>query len=125
MTPEHVIRVYYASKTIGGFKGREGMNPVCHSCDKHLGKSGGASSREDIPPNAVPLVFVAQAASDQVDSALELIDVARMSTTQRLRERITGKPLPRIEIGSDYITGDPSVEEVIELFHQMFPTLAP
>ena len=105
MTPERLISVFYASKTVGGFKGREGMNPVCHSCDKRLGKSGEVTSREGIPPEAVPLVFVAQAASEQVHSALEFIDVAGMSTLERMKERIGGRPLPRISIGSGPIPG--------------------
>jgi hypothetical protein len=121
MTLRQVIRVLYASKAIGGFKGREGMNPVCHSCDKSLGKARAAESKKEIPPEALPLVFAAESASEQLGATLEIVDVSRSDVVQRLKERLSGKPLPRIVVGSDYIAGAPTIEEVIRFFHRSFP----
>ena len=124
MAPRQVIRVLYASKAVGGFKGREGMNPVCHSCDKSLGKAQAVESRKEIPPEALPLVFAAESASERLGVTLELVDVSCSDLVQRLKERLSRKPAPRIVMGSDYIAGAPTVEEVISFFRQSSPEAA-
>ena len=110
------IRVFFSSKTIGGFKGRKGLEPVCHSCDKRLGKT--SELREVVPPEAMTLAFSAELASKELGINIELIDIARLTLAQRLNERLNGKPIPRIGIGEKFITGSPTKDEIIELYHR-------
>ena len=115
MTDVLRIRVFFSSKTVGGFKGRRGMEPVCHSCDKKLGKTN--ELKEVVPPEAMTLVFSAELASRELGVNLELIDVTRLTLAQRMNERLNGKPIPRISIGEKFITGSPTKDEIIHLYH--------
>jgi hypothetical protein len=116
MSAGNIIRVFFSSKTVGGFKGRRGMEPVCHSCDKKLGKSN--EMREVVPPEAMTLAFSAELAARELGIDIELIDIAQLTLVQRLNERLNGKPIPRISIGEKFITGDPTKDDIIELYHQ-------
>ena len=115
MSYEFSIRVFFSSKTVGGFKGRRGMEPVCHSCDKTLGKSN--ELQEVVPPEAMTLAFSGELAARELGVEIELIDVTRLPLAQRLNERLNGKPIPRISIGNSFITGSPTKDEIIALYH--------
>ena len=117
MSGEITIRVFFSSKTVGGFKGRYGMQPVCHSCDKKLGK--GNELQEVVPPEAMTLAFSGEMAAKELGINLELIDVSRLPLTQRMNERLNGKPIPRISIGTSFITGSPTKDEIIALYHSV------
>ncbi|MGD9380890.1 MAG: hypothetical protein PVI03_00425 [Candidatus Thorarchaeota archaeon] len=114
MSDGHSIHVIFSSKTVGGFKGRRGMEPVCHSCDKKLGKT--SELREVVPPEAMTLVFSAELAARELGTNIELIDITRSTLVQRMNERLNGKPVPRISIGEKFITGSPTKDEVIALY---------
>ena len=113
------ICIYYTSRTTGGFKGREGLAPVCHSCDKKLGVGGTAQVQASIPSDVMPLVFSVQLASEELGVEFELIDTNRLSIVQQMKERFNGKPIPRISVGQEYITGFLSKDEIIEFYHQV------
>lgn len=110
------IRVFFSSKTVGGFKGRRGMEPVCHSCDKKLGKTNELT--EVVPPEAMTLAFSAELAARELGISIEMIDITRLNLVQRMNERLNGKPVPRICIGEEDITGNTTKDEIIELFHR-------
>jgi hypothetical protein len=110
------IRVFFSSKTVGGFKGRQGMQPVCHSCDKQLGKTN--ELQEVVPPEAMGLVFSAELAAHELGTDMELIDVTQMALAKRMNERLNGKPVPRISIGNGFITGSPTKGEIISLYRK-------
>ena len=116
MTGAPRIRVFFSSKTVGGFKGRRGMEPVCHSCDKKLGKT--SELREVVPPEAMTLAFSAELAARELGIDIELIDVTRLTLARRMNERMNGKPIPRISIGEKFITGSPTKDEIITLYHR-------
>ena len=118
MPDEYSIQVFFSSKTIGGFKGRRGMEPVCHSCDKKLGKT--SELREVVPPEAMTLAFSAELAARELGINIELIDITRLNLVQRMNERLNGKPVPRISIGEENITGTPTKDEIIELYHSIY-----
>lgn len=111
------IRVFYSSRTVGGFKGRQGMQPVCHSCDKTLGKSN--ELHKVVPPDAMTLVFPAEIAAKELGTILELVNVTQMSFRERINERLNGLPVPRISIGGEFITGHPTKDEIITLYHRV------
>jgi hypothetical protein len=112
------IRVFFSSKTVGGFKGRRGMEPVCHSCDKKLGKTNELT--EVVPPEAMTLVFSAELAARELGINIELIDITRLNLVQRMNERLNGKPVPRISIGENDITGSPTKDEIVEIYRRTF-----
>ncbi len=114
MSDGHSIHVIFSSKTVGGFKGRKGMEPVCHSCDKKLGKT--SELREVVPPETMALVFSAELAARELGTNIELVDITRFTLVQRMNERLNGKPVPRISIGEKFITGSPTKDEVIALY---------
>jgi len=113
------IRVFFSSRTIGGLRGREGMAPVCHSCNKALGISEDSEVRYAIPSGTMPLVFSAQLASEILGVGLELIDINRMNIVQRIKERLSGRPIPRVSIGANFITGCLTKDQIIELYHRV------
>jgi len=110
------IRVFFSSKTVGGFKGRRGMEPVCHSCDKKQGTT--SELTEVVPPEAMSLTFSAELASRELGVKLDLVDTTRLTLSQRMNERLNGKPIPRISIGDKFITGSPTKDEIIDLYHR-------
>ena len=110
------IRIFFSSKTVGGFKGRRGMEPVCHSCDKKLGKTNELT--EVVPHEAMTLAFSAELAARELGIDIELIDINRLTLVQRMNERLNGKPVPRISIGEEDITGSPTKDEIIELYRR-------
>ena len=116
MTDVLGIRVFFSSKTIGGFKGREGFAPVCHACEKRLGKT--SELKEVVPPEAMTLAFSAELAAEELGTSLEFIDITRLTLVQRMNERLNGKPVPRISIGEKFITGSPTKDEIITLYHR-------
>ncbi len=110
-----IIRVFFSSKTVGGFKGRQGLEPVCHSCDKKLGKTNELT--EVVPPEAMTLAFSAELAAKELGLSIELIDINRLTLVRRMNERLNGRPIPRISIGEEDITGSPTKDEIIEVYH--------
>jgi hypothetical protein len=113
------IRVFYSSRTFGGFKGRTGLEPVCHSCDKQLGIVKDSEVKQFIPPEVMPLVFSAELAAQELGVTFELIDINRLSMRQRVNERLNGKPVPRVSIGDDFVDGSATKDEIVALFHRM------
>ncbi|OLS20747.1 MAG: hypothetical protein ThorAB25_27830 [Candidatus Thorarchaeota archaeon AB_25] len=111
------IRVFFSSKTVGGFKGRRGMEPVCYSCDKKLGKTNELT--EVVPTEAMTLAFSAELAASELGISIELIDINQLTLVQKMNERLNGKPIPRISIGEEDITGSPTKDEIIELYHRI------
>ncbi|MFW9792735.1 MAG: hypothetical protein ACFFEE_00410 [Candidatus Thorarchaeota archaeon] len=116
MFNEDCIRVFFSSKTVGGFKGRIGMEPVCLSCDKILGKSN--ELREIVLPEALSLAVSAELASYELRINLELADINRLNMFQRLNERLNGKPIPRVSIGQEFIIGSSTKDEIIDLYRR-------
>ncbi|MHA1962334.1 MAG: hypothetical protein ACW99U_19190 [Candidatus Thorarchaeota archaeon] len=121
MSNSHSIRVFFSSKTLGDFKGRKGLEPVwtCHYCDKKLGVARSSERRDVLPPEVMPLVFSAELASQVLGVSLELVDINRLNMVQRMNERLNGKPVPRVCIGEDFITGSPTKDEIIELYRHV------
>ena len=115
MLNDNGICVFFSSKTIGIFKGREGMIHVCHTCDRNFGIQN--EYRQVIPPEIMTLVFSAELASRELGVNLRLIDINRLNLVQRMKEKVSGKPIPRISIGEKFITGDPTKDEIIALYH--------
>jgi hypothetical protein len=113
------ICVFYSSKTFGGFKGRSGLEPVCHSCDKKLGITKDGEVRMVVPTDAMPLVFTAELAAQELGVPFEMVDINRLGVVQRMNERLNGRPIPRISIGDSFITGTPTKDEIITLYHQV------
>jgi hypothetical protein len=122
LSNRYCIRVFFSSRNVGGFKGREGMAPVCHSCEKRLGVKRSAATREEIPPEVLPIVFSAQRASEELGISLELIDVNRLSTFEKMKEKMNGKPLPRVSVGEDFLTGSLSKAEIVEFYKHAYRT---
>ena len=121
MPDEYSIQVFFSSKTIGGFKGRRGMEPVCHSCDKILGKTN--EIREVVPPEAMTLAFSAELAAKELGIRIELVDITQLTLVKRMNERLNGKPIPRISIGEKFVTGSPTKDEIIALYHRVCDNL--
>ena len=116
MSNGFAIRVFFSSTTIGGFKGREGLAPVCYSCEKKLGTRRNAEVRVLVPSEVMPLVFSAELAAKELGIGFELIDVNQMSMTKRLSERLNGKPVPRVSIGNEFATESATKDEIIDLY---------
>lgn len=112
------IRVFFSSKTIGIFTGREGMIHVCHTCDRNFGIQN--EYEQVIPPEIMALVFSAELASQELGVDLRLIDINRLNLVQRMKEKVNGKPIPRISIGEKFITGDPTKDEIIALYYRSY-----
>ncbi|MGY5875408.1 MAG: hypothetical protein RTU30_06660 [Candidatus Thorarchaeota archaeon] len=114
---DQVITVFYSSRAIGGYTGREGTWMVCHSCDKALGvKAKEVYSGDLIPPEVMPLVFSAELAAQELGVTFELIDIKHIPVFQRLRFKIQGRPIPCVKIGDEFINGTPTKDEIVE-FH--------
>ena len=117
MSGEVSIRIFFSSKTVGGFKGRYGMQPVCYSCDKKLGK--GNELQEVVPPDAMTLAFSGELAAKELGIRIELIDITRLPLSQRMNERLNGRPVPRLSIGDSFLIGSPTKDEIITLYHSV------
>ena len=114
MLNDNGIRVFFSSKTIGVFKGREGMVHVCHTCDRNFGIQ--REYEQVIPPEIMSLVFSAELASEELGISLRIIDVNRLNLVHKIKEKVNGKPIPRISIGEKFITGNPTKDEIIALY---------
>ncbi|MGY5871950.1 MAG: hypothetical protein RTV72_06885 [Candidatus Thorarchaeota archaeon] len=119
MTDDFGIKIFFSSKTIGGFKGRKGLEPVCHSCDKKLGVVKSSELREAIPSEVMSMVFSAELACQELGVDLKLVDITRLNTTQRIKERLNGKPIPRVSLGEEFITGSLSKDEIIRFYRRV------
>ena len=122
MLNDNGIRVFFSSKTIGVFKGREGMIHVCHTCDRNFGIQN--EYRQLIPPEIMTLVFSAELASQELGVNLILIDINRLNLVHRMKEMVNGKPIPRITIGEKFISGEPTKDEIIALYRRSCDTPA-
>ena len=118
MLSDNGIWVFFSSKTIGVFKGREGMVHVCHTCDRNFGIEN--EYEQVIPPEIMALVFSAELASQELGVNLRLIDINRLNLVKRMKEKVNGKPVPRIVIGERFISGSPTKDEIIALYHQSY-----
>ena len=118
MLDDNRIHVFFSSKTIGVFKGREGMIHVCHTCDRNFGIQN--EYEQVIPPEIMALVFSAELASQELGVNFRLIDINRLSLVQRMKEKVSGKPIPRISVGEKFITGNPSKDEIIALYYRSY-----
>jgi hypothetical protein len=113
------IHIFFSSKTIGGFKGRKGLEPVCHSCDKKLGVARSSEIKEVIPSEVSSLVFSAELACQELEVNLKLVDITRLNITQRMKERVNGKPVPRLSIGDNFLTGSLTKDEIIGFYRRV------
>ncbi len=118
MLNDNGIHVFFSSKTIGVFKGREGMIHVCHACDRNFGIQN--EYEQVIPPEIMALVFSAELASQELGVDLRLIDINRLNLVQRMKEKMNGKPIPRISVGEMFITGNPTKDEIIALYYRSY-----
>ena len=118
MLGDNGISVFFSSKTIGVFKGREGMVHVCHTCDRNFGIEN--EYRQVIPPEIMTLVFSAELASQELGINLRLIDINRLNLVDKMKEKVNGKPIPRISIGEEFIAGDPTKDEIIALYYRSY-----
>ena len=66
------------------------------------------------------LAFSGELAAKELGIDLELIDIARLPLSQRMNERLNGKPIPRLSIGNEFLTGSPTKDEIIKLYHQVY-----
>ncbi|TFG27830.1 hypothetical protein EU528_12170 [Candidatus Thorarchaeota archaeon] len=120
MLNDNGICVFFSSKTVGVFKGREGMVHVCHTCDRNFGIQN--EYEQVIPPEIMKLVFSAELASQELELSLKLIDVNRLNLVHRMKEMVNGKPIPRISIGEKFISGEPTKDEIIVLYRSSCDT---
>jgi hypothetical protein len=112
------IMVFFSSYTVGGHKGREGMFPVCHVCEKALGvKKNNSKLSVMVPPEAMPLIFSAELAAEELGVNLELIDVNQLPITKRLKIKLRGEQTPYIQVGRARMLGLPTKDEIIALYH--------
>ena len=119
MSNYKTIRVFFSSRTIGGSKGRKGLEPVCYSCDKKMGMVRSSEVRVLVPSEVMPLFFSAELAAKELGIGFEAIDTNRMSIIERMTEKTNRKPVPRVSIGEDFLTGSPTKDEIIDLYHQL------
>ena len=110
------ISVFYQSRTIGGKPGRVGLEPVCHSCEKALGLNSDNTLMKLVPPDALPLVFSAKAAATELGVPFELIDINQLSLVERLKSYISSKPVPRVNIGEEFMVGSPTAQDIIDFY---------
>ena len=97
--------------------GREGLQPICHACDKALGlNKKNKQLIESIPPEVMPLIFSAELAAKELGIILELVDINQMSVFQRIKIKLKGMPIPCLKIGEEFIFGNPTKDEIIERF---------
>ena len=115
------IQVFFSSTTIGGLKGRKGLEIVCHSCEKSMGVARDSEVRVLVPSEVMPLVFSAELAAKELGVGFEAIDINRMSLVQKLNERTNRKPVPRLSIGDDFLVGSPTKDEIIDFYHRISP----
>jgi hypothetical protein len=119
MTDGDIIRVFFSSKTIGDrFKGRKGLEPVCHACDKELGVVRNSEVRVVIPSDVMPLVFSAELAAKELGIGFEVIDINQMSLVHRMNERLNGMPIPRVCIGNRFIAESATKDEIIDFYNR-------
>ncbi len=118
MSNGKTIRVFFSSRTIGGMKGREGLEPVCYSCEKKMGVARNSEVRVLVPSEVMPLFFSAELAAKELGVGFEAIDINRMSIFEKMAEKTNRKPVPRVSIGEDFLAGSPTKDEIIELFHR-------
>ncbi len=113
------ITVFFSSKTFGGgHKGREGLQPVCHSCDNALGlKTKNHKLADFVPAEAMPLIFSAELAAQQLGIEFELVDINRMSIIQKLRFKLQGTPILCVKIGGEFIHGIPTKDDIIKYYY--------
>lgn len=94
--------------------GREGLQPVCHSCEKKLGsKTKDSRSTVHVPAEAMPLIFSAELAAQQLGITFNLVDINQMSVIQRLKFKLQGIPIPCVKIGDEFISGLSTKDEII------------
>ncbi len=116
MTTHPCIRVVFSTQSAGGFRGRTGLEHVCHICDKRLGIVRDFREIVVVSQETSPLIFSAQLAAEELDVKLELVDIGSMSIVQKLKEMVNGKPIPRIDIGEIFLSGSPTKKEIIETY---------
>ncbi|MGY5865780.1 MAG: hypothetical protein RTV41_14350 [Candidatus Thorarchaeota archaeon] len=121
MSNGFIIRVFFSSTTIGGLKGRKGLEPVCYSCEKSMGVARDSEVRVLVPSEVMPLFFSAELAAKELGVGFEAIDINRMSIVQKLSEKTNRKPVPRVSVGEDFLVGSPTKNEIIRFYHQISP----
>ena len=113
------IRVVFSTQSTGGFQARMGLEPVCPSCEKRLGISRNPQTTLVIPQEISSLIFSARLAAEELDVELELLDISSLSIVQRLKELANGKPVPRVEIGDEFLTGFPTKQDIIKMYQTL------
>ena len=112
--------VFFSSRSIGGYKGRKGLWPECHACDKALGLKGKDNTTSVlVPPEAMPLVFTAKQAAQEMGIKLQIVDVNKLAFFKRLKFKLQGITLPCVKIGEEYIFGNLSKDEIIRIYSNL------
>ena len=86
---------------IRSVRSSSGIPVVHYQCDflhkgGHLDPSKGSIA---VPQEDQPLLYAATEAAKELGCDLQVIDLNRVGVFQRLKDMVSGKPLPRIEIG--------------------------
>jgi hypothetical protein len=116
---DHEIKVFFSSRSIGGYMGREGFLPTCHACDTALGlNTKDKQLIESIPPEVMPLIFSAELAAKELGIILELVDLNQMPVFQKLKLKVKGIHTPCLKIGEEFIFGNPTKDEILECFNK-------
>jgi hypothetical protein len=109
------IKVFFASISVGGYQARDGLQPVCHACEKVLGINAKNNTiSTSIPSETMPLVFSAEQVAHELGTTVELIDINQMSIFQRLIFKLKGISTPCVMIGDEFIFGTPTKDELLE-----------
>lgn len=116
MTEKPFILIFYSSRSTGGFKGRKGLEHVCHTCDNKHGIKRNFQKTEVVPSEISSLLFSAQLAARELDVEVAVVDISQLSIIHRIQELVNGKPIPRLEVGNAVLAGTPSKQEIIDFY---------
>jgi hypothetical protein len=96
--------------------------PVVHyQCD-FLDKGGHTDPTKGakwMPQDTRPLLFSAEKAAEELGCQLMVVDVNGLGFMEKLKERLSGNPLPRLVIGSRTVTGFPTKKEIVKIYREV------
>lgn len=97
--------------------------PVVHYQCEYLHKGGHLDPTKGaiaVPQENQFLLYAATEAAKELDCDLRVIDLNRVGIFQRLKDLISGKPLPRIEVGDRMLDGASKKTDVIKAYRTEF-----
>jgi hypothetical protein len=107
---------------IRSVRSSSGIPVVHYQCD-YLHKGGHLDPTKGsiaVPQEDQPLLYAATEAAKELDCDLQVIDLNKVGIFQRLKGMISGKPLPRIEIGDRTLDVTSKKIDVIEAYRTEF-----